>query len=45
LRVNDPDRRPTIERTAEALNTSGPTLKRAMKDLGMGRWPPAPPED
>jgi hypothetical protein len=25
------------------LNTSESTLKRAMKDLGMGPWPPAPP--
>ena len=30
-------------RAAEFLNTTESTLKRAVKKLGMGRWPPAPP--
>jgi hypothetical protein len=36
---------PTLDEAARALGTTESTLKRAMKDLGMGRWPPAPPEN
>jgi hypothetical protein len=39
------DRHPTQEKVAKELYTSEATLKRAMKALGMPRWPPAPPED
>ena len=39
------DGHPTRVRVAERLNTTEVTVKRAMKALGMGRWPPAPPED
>ena len=38
-------RAPTRSRVAEKLNTSEATLKRAMKDLQMSGWPPAPPEE
>jgi hypothetical protein len=38
------DRAPTQALVAEELGTSVATLKRAIEDLGMGRWPPAPPE-
>ena len=41
----DVDGPPTRVRVAERLNTTEVTVKRAMKALGMGRWPPAPPED
>jgi hypothetical protein len=37
------DRAPTRAETAQALNTSEATLKRAVRDLGLGSWPPAPP--
>jgi hypothetical protein len=37
--------RPTQLAVAEQLGTSESTLKRAMKELGMGAWPPAPPDD
>jgi hypothetical protein len=39
------DGAPTREAVAGRLHTSVPTLKRAMKDLGMGHWPPPAPED
>jgi hypothetical protein len=39
------DKLPTRVLVATELNTSEATLKRALKDLGMGPWPPAPPED
>jgi hypothetical protein len=39
------DRAPTKAETAAQLHTSEATLKRAMQDLSMGRWPPAPPQD
>lgn len=39
------DRTPTRAEVAAKLHHSEPTLKRAMRDLGMGPWPPAPPED
>jgi hypothetical protein len=39
------DRRPTRAEVAAELNDTEPTLYRAMKDLGMPRWPPGPPED
>jgi hypothetical protein len=39
------DRAPTRAAVAERLHTSEATLKRAMQDLKMGRWPPAAPED
>jgi hypothetical protein len=38
------DKAPTRELVAGHLRTSEATLKRAMQDLGMGPWPPAPPE-
>lgn len=41
----DVDGRPTRVRVAELLHITEATVKRAMKDLRMGRWPPAPPED
>jgi len=34
---------PGQEEVAAELNTSAPTLRRAMRELGMGSWPPAPP--
>ncbi len=39
------DRAPTLPETAKRLHTSESTLRRAMRDLEMGHWPPAPPED
>lgn len=39
------DGTPTRDDVAEVLGTSVPTLARAMKELGMEGWPPAPPED
>ena len=39
------DRRPTRAEVAAELHETEPTLYRAMKDLGMPRWPPGPPED
>lgn len=38
-------RSPSCAKVAADLGTSEPTLKRAMKALGMPRWPPAPHED
>jgi hypothetical protein len=38
-------RSPSCAKVAADLGTSEPTLKRAMKELGMPRWPPAPPEE
>ncbi len=38
-------RAPSIARAAEELRTSESTLKRAVQDLRMGPWPPAPPDD
>ncbi len=38
------DRAPTRELVAGHLRTSEATLKRAMRDLGLGPWPPGPPE-
>lgn len=35
---------PTQADVARELHTTVPTLKRAVKDLGLGRWPPAPPD-
>jgi hypothetical protein len=39
------DQAPTRALVASELHTSEATLKRALKDLGLGPWPPAPPED
>lgn len=39
------DRAPSRVAVAGVLGTSEATLKRAMKDLGMNGWPPAPPEE
>lgn len=38
-------RSPTQSLVAEELGAGESTLKRAMKDLGMPRWPPAPLDD
>ncbi len=38
------DRTPTRARVAEELHTTESTLKRAYRELGMGKWPPAPPD-
>jgi len=38
-------RAPTREETAVRLNTSEATLKRAVYELGMGKWPPTAPSD
>lgn len=39
------DGHPTRTGVAARLNTSESTLKRAMRDLGMGPWPPAAEDD
>lgn len=39
------DKAPSRFDVAAALHTSEATLKRAVKELGIGPWPPAPPED
>jgi hypothetical protein len=36
------DGNPTREAVAARLHTSVPTLRRAMKELQMGPWPPSP---
>jgi len=38
-------KRPTRLHVAEKLHTSESTLTRAMEDLRMPEWPPAPPDD
>jgi len=39
------DRQPTMEDVASRLGVSCSTLRRAMRDLGFERWPPAPLSD
>lgn len=39
------DKQPTRPDVAAELHTTDSTLYRAMKRLGMGHWPPGPPDD